>query len=201
MPTTAVPAFVAPKPADFIELRETFFDADPQTRRLILTNLNIVAAKQAPALASGTNIMRYLEQAATAGRRQEFTTLLQQSLDISRALTTRIIADTSGEPFVVAGRALAMPSDVFQRILMFLDPEIGQSVQRVYDLADLFLDLPQDSALHLLGVWRSADRAEARATIHRPAHWPDSAKAHRATGPQEAPRKTGTQASPTQRRA
>jgi hypothetical protein len=201
MPTTAVPAFVAPKPADFIELRETFFDADPQTRRLILMNLDIVAAKQAPALASGTNIMRYLEQAAIAGRRQEFTTLLQQSLGISRALTTRIVADTSGEPFAVAGRALAMPSDVFQRILMFLNPETGQSVQRVYDLADLFLDLPQDSALHLLSVWRSADRAEARAAIHRPTHWPDSGKAPRATGTQEAPRKTGTQASPTQRRA
>jgi hypothetical protein len=201
LPATAAPAFVAPKPADFIELRETFFDADPQTRRLILINLDIVAAKQAPALASGTNIMRYLEQAAIAGRRQEFTTLLQQSLGISRALTTRIVADASGEPFVVAGRALAMPSDVFQRILMFLNPKIGQSVQRVYDLADLFLDLPQDSALHLLSVWRSADRAEARAAIHRPAHWPDSGKAHRTTGAQETPRKTGTQASPTQRRA
>lgn len=201
LPATAAPAFVAPKPVDFIELRETFFDADPQTRRLILMNLDIVAARQAPALASGTNIMRYLEQAAIAGRRQEFTTLLQQSLGISRALTTRIVADTSGEPFVVAGRALAIPSDVFQRILMFLNPEIGQSVQRVYDLADLFLDLPQDSALHLLSVWRSADRAEARAAIHRPAHWPDSGKASRANTIRDAQHKVGTQASPTQRRA
>jgi hypothetical protein len=201
LPATAAPAFAAPQPADFIELREIFFDADPQTRRLILMNLDIVAARQAPALASGTSIMRYLEQAAIAGRRQEFITLLQQSLRISRALTTRIVADTSGEPFVVAGRALAMPSEVFQRILMFLNPETGQSVQKVYDLADLFLDLPQDSALHLLSVWRSADRAEARAAIHRPAHWPDNAKAPRATGTQEAPRKTGVQASPTQRRA
>jgi hypothetical protein len=202
-PAPAVPAFTAPKPADFIELRETFFDADPQTRRLILLNLDIVAAKQAPALASGTNIMRYLEQAAVAGRRQEFTTLLQQSLGISRALATRIVADISGEPFAVVSRALAMPSEVFQRILMFLNPDIGQSVQRVYDLADLFLDLPQDSALHLLSVWRSADRAEARAAIHRPAHWPDSGKNSRTFASQERQRgpdaqvNTGT----TQRRA
>ena len=49
-------------------------------------NLDVVAMPDSPALASGTNIMRYLEQAALAGRRQEFTTLLQQSLGISRAL-------------------------------------------------------------------------------------------------------------------
>jgi hypothetical protein len=197
------PAQVAPKPADFIELRETFFDADPQTRRLILLNLEIVSIKQAPALASGTNIMRYLEQAAIAGRRQEFTTLLQQSLGISRALATRIVADISGEPFAVAGRALAMPSEIFQRILMFLNPEIGQSVQRVYDLADLFLDLPQDSALHLLRVWRLADRAEARASVHRPAHWPEGTKDSRMPASQERQRGPEFQAGTgtTQRRA
>ena len=69
--------------------------------------------------------------------------------------------------------------DVFQRILMFLNPEIGQSVQRVYDLADLFLELPQDSALHLVRVWRLADRAEARATLHRAVHRTESRKIRR----------------------
>ena len=202
-PTIIPPAIVTPQPADFVELRETFFDADPPTRRLILMNLDIVAARDAPALASGTNILRYLEQAALAGRRQEFTTLLQQSLGISRALAARIVADASGEPFAVAGRALEMPSGVFQRILMFLNPEIGRSVQRVYDLADLFLDLPQDSALHLVRVWRLADRTEARAGLHRPVHWPESGRSLQPPAPQERHRSTDilVTTGSTQRRA
>jgi hypothetical protein len=147
--------------------------------------------------------MRYLEQAALAGRRQEFTTLLQQSLGVSRAMATRIVADASGEPFAVAGRALAMPSGVFQRILMFLNPEIGQSVQRVYDLADLFLELPQDSALHLVRVWRLADRSEARATLHRAVHRTESRKNPQTASLPERPRGTDSQAATgaAQRRA
>ena len=191
------------EPADFVELRETFFDADAPTRRLILMNLDVVAMPDSPALASGTNIMRYLEQAALAGRRQEFTTLLQQSLGISRALATRIVADASGEPFAVAGRALEMPSGVFQRILMFLNPEIGRSVQRVYDLADLFLDLPQDSALHLVRVWRAG--RPHRSAGRPPSHGPLAGKREKpaVATPQERQRGADIQVTiaTTQRRA
>lgn len=186
---TQAPLLLAPpvtvEPPSFVELRDIFFAADPETRRLILTNLDVVAARDMPALVSGASIMRYLEQAALAGRRQEFTTLLQQSLGVSRALASRIVSDESGEPVAVAGRALAMPPEVFQRILMFLNPDIGQSVQRVYRLSDLFLDLPQDSALHLLAVWRAADRAEARSSLHRPLHWPDNGRTLRSATEQE----------------
>lgn len=193
----------SPLPASFVELRESFFGADFETRRLILTSLEAVASYDAPALASGTNLMRYLEQAALAGRRQEFTTLLQQSLGISRALAARIVSDTTGEPFAVAGRALAMPADVFQRILMFLNTEIGRSVQRVYDLADLFAGLPQDFALHLVAIWREADRMEARASMHRPVHWPDGTGNIRANEAQEKKAETDQQniAGSVQRRA
>jgi hypothetical protein len=194
---TAAP-IIATAPPSFTELRDSFFDADPQTRRLILIHLDVVAAEDMPALAAGTNIMRYLEQAALAGRAQEFTTLLQQSLSLSRARARAIITDATGEPFVVAARALAMPADVFQRILMFLNPEIGQSVQQVYDLADLFVDLPQDSALHLVTIWREADRAEARASLHRAMHWPDGGNVRRDAAPE---RKASFVADGTKRRA
>lgn len=184
----SLPAPLAtPEPVDFAELRNAFFDADVEARRAILTNLEFVAIEEMPALASGTNVMRYLEQAALAGRRQEFTTLLQQALGVSRALAIRIVSDPAGEPFLVASRALAMPSEIFQRILMFLNPEIGQSVQRVYELADLFFELPQDSALYLVSIWRAADRAEARASLHRPLHWPDGKSARTGSTPSRKP--------------
>lgn len=188
-------------PASFAELRDSFFEADPETRRLILMNLDVVAAKDTPALAAGTNIMRYLEQAALAGRAQEFTTLLQQALGVPRARARAIITDATGEPFVVAARALAMPSDMFQRILMFLNPQIGQSVQRVYDLADLFLDLPQDCALHLVAIWREADRAEARASLHRAMHSSDGGKSVRREATQERKAAADPKTGSTQRRA
>ena len=185
--------------AGFVELRESFFDADADTRRLILTHLEPVAAPDAPALAAESNIIRYLEQAALASRAQEFTTLLQQSLGVSRAMAMRIIADSSGEPFVVAARALAMPSEVFQRILMFLNPEVSLSVARVYALSDLYLDVPQSSALHLVAIWRAADRAEASAVFTRPA--PGTVKGPSANAVVERKAILEVQSFPSRRRA
>ncbi len=173
-----------PPEVDFIGQREAFFSASSEERGLILLNL-VHVADQDVALAQETNIIRYLEQAALAGRAQEFTTLLQQGLGVSRALSRRIVTDPLGQPFVVAAKALAMPTDVFQRILMSLNPAIGQSVERVFELSDLFLDLPLSSALHLVAIWRAADRLEARSHLHRRTHWDDAAPATRRAGLQE----------------
>lgn len=162
-----------PLDADYVAQREAFFSADSRDRKLILLNLAYVAEQDVP-LARDTNINRYLEQAALAGRAQEFTTLLQQGLGVSRALSRRIVTDASGEPFVVSAKTLTMPTDAFQRILMSLNPNIGQSVERVFELSDLFLELPLPSALHLVAIWRAADRMEARSFMHRRAHWGDA---------------------------
>ena len=177
-----------PVPVDYIGQREAFFSASSEERRLILLNLEHVAAQDV-ALAQETNIIRYLKQAALAGRAQEFTTLLQQSLGVSRALSRRVVTDPLGHPFVVAAKAMAMPTDVFQRILMSLNPTIGQSVERVFELADLFLELPLSSALHLVAIWRAADRMEARSLVHRRTHWDDAPLANRRNAALE-PRRT-----------
>jgi hypothetical protein len=169
-----------PLPVDYIAQRETFFSAPSAERRLILTNLDHIA-DQDVAPAQETNIIRYLEQAALAGRAQEFTTLLQQGLGLSRAVSRRIVTDRSGEPFVVSAKALAMPTDVFQRILMSLNPVIGQSVEMVFDLSDLFLNLPLPSALHLVAIWRAADRMEAKSVVHHRTHWDDTSSARRSS--------------------
>jgi hypothetical protein len=188
-PERVSPAAAAmPLPVDYIAQREAFFSAEAEDRKLILLNLDPVA-EQDVALAQETNIIRYLEQAALAGRAQEFTTLLQQSLGVSRALSRRIVTDPLGEPFVVSAKALAMPTDVFQRILMSLNPAIGQSVDRVFELSDLFMDLPLSSAVHLVAIWRAADRMEARSLVHHRAHWDDAVLATRQYAA-HAPRRT-----------
>jgi hypothetical protein len=176
--SAAAPAL--PLPVDYIAQREAFFYADSYERKLILLNLDLVA-EQDVALARETNVIRYLEQAALAGRAQEFTTLLQQALGVSRALSRRIFSDPLGEPFAVSAKALAMPTDVFQRIVMSLNPAISQSVDRVFELSDLFLELPVSSALHLVAIWRAADRMEARSLLHRRVHWDDVPQSARRT--------------------
>jgi hypothetical protein len=165
----------------FIGQRDIFFAADSTERQLILSSLAYVASPDAAPLAQGTNVLRYLEQAALAGRMQEFTTLLQQAIGVSRALSSRIVADERGEPFAVSARALLMPTDMFQRILMFLNPAIGHSATRVYELSDLFATLPLPSALHLVAIWREADRIDAQLHMaqRRPVLYEDSPRAPR----------------------
>jgi hypothetical protein len=180
-------AATMPLPVDYIAQREAFFLAPREERRLVLLNLEHVA-DQTVSLANETNIIRYLEQAALAGRAQEFTTLLQQGLGLSRAAARRIVTDRSGEPFVVCAKALAMPTDIFQRILMSLNPVIGQSVEMVFELSDLFLNLPLPSAVHMVAIWRAADRMEAKGAVHRRTHWDDEVPARRPAGVE--PRRT-----------
>ena len=172
--TPASPSEPETASSDFIEQRETFFAASPEERRLILMSLEYVATAEPVPLAQGTAIVRYLEQAALAGRLQEYTTLLQQALGVSRATCSRLVTDPLGECFVVAAVALAMPRDSFRRVLSFLNPDIGDDPQRLEELTELFDSLPLPVALHLVAIWREADRAEARAGIYRGLHWPDT---------------------------
>jgi ActR/RegA family two-component response regulator len=159
-------------PASGHELVELFFTASPDERVLILTNLDAVAEtgvhKVAPA---ATDVLHRLENAALQRNPSEFSRTLERALGIARALAERIVRDPSGEPTVVAAKALGMPAAVLQRILLFLNPAIGQSVQRVYDLARLYDEITPASAERMLAIWRqSAGRPQGR---HEPVLWDD----------------------------
>jgi hypothetical protein len=56
-----------------------------------------------------------------------------------------------------------MPSRIYQRVLLFLKPEIGASVHTVYRLARLYDTLQERSALIMLAAWRGSTMAVARA--------------------------------------
>ena len=159
-------------PASGHELVELFFAASRDERVLILTNLDAVAEtgahKAAPA---ATDVLYRLENAALQRNPSEFSRTLEHALGIARALAERIVRDPSGEPTVVAAKALGMPAAVLQRILLFLNPAISQSVQRVYDLARLYDEITPASAERMLAIWRqSAGRTQGR---HEPVLWDD----------------------------
>jgi len=154
------------------DLLELFFAAKTEERRLILTNLDVAAESVArrPAPAS-SEVIRRLETAALRRNPGEFSRMLERALGISRGLAERIARDPSGEPVVVSARALGMTAAVLHRVLLFLNPAIGQSVERVYDLARLYDDLAPGAAERMLAIWRQAG-GQSRPQ-HEPVHWDD----------------------------
>jgi hypothetical protein len=165
------------------DLVELFFAAGTKERRLILTNLDASAgtAARRPALIA-SEMIRRLETAALQRNAGEFSRVLERALSINRELAARVARDHSGEPIVVAARALGMKAAVLQRILLFLNPAIGQSVERVYDLARLFDELTPDAADRMVAIWRKSG-GQPRAA-HQPAHWDDE---HRDARSQSSP--------------
>ena len=179
---SSLPAAPAPAPAEAKatpkneivknDLVELFFASSAEERRLILTNLDVVAETSARRqLPASSEVIRRLENAALQRNPGEFSRMLERALGISPALAERIARDPSGEPIVVAARSLGMTAAVLQRILLFLNPAIGQSVARVYDLARLYDDLAPAAAERMLAIWRQAGGRSK--PVHAPVHWDD----------------------------
>lgn len=102
-------------------------------------------------------VSRRLEESVLAGRPGDFIRELERALQVSRSLAECVVNDRGGEAMVVAARALALPVDVLQRILLFVNPAIGHSVRRVYALTDLYHEISLAAALRLTACWREAE--------------------------------------------
>jgi hypothetical protein len=105
-------------------------------------------------------------------------------------LAERITRDNSGEPIVIAAKALGMTAAVLQRVLLFLNPAIGQSVERVHDLARLFDDLSPETAGHMVALWRTAKTA--RKPVHETVHWDDERRSARSLATSTVRRRVST---------
>lgn len=174
--------FASPAPAtqdadpafgtDTESLIDLFFSSSSEDRRLILLYLDAAATTSVrlPPSASA-DVIKGLENAALERNTNEFSHVLERALRLPRGLGVRIAADASGEPIVVAAKALGMKAAVLQRVLLFLNPAVGQSVQRVYDLADLFDELTREAAERMLTIWRGTNAAAAPA--HQPVYGHD----------------------------
>jgi hypothetical protein len=146
-------------------LGQRFFAAGTAERRAILAALE--AGESSP-MASAEDLARTvlsLERSALAGHPGDFIRELERALRVPRETAERIVNDVGGEPMVVAARALAMPLAVLQRVLMFLNPAIGHSVRRVYDLSALYEDVTPTAARRLSSAWSSAP-THGRAVTH-----------------------------------
>jgi hypothetical protein len=164
-------------------LSDSFFDASVAARRAIFAHLDASDTPLPPSPPpADTETLRRLEGAVLGGRPDLFIAELEKSLNISRAAAQRVVNDVSGEPMVIAAKALAMPLDVLQRILLFLNPAIGHSVERVYTLSALYDELSLGATLRLLARWRDAKLAQAqtqRGGVHYPVHYDDETRSAR----------------------
>ena len=194
-PAPPKPAVTAPPAHD--ELVDLFFSARPDERRLILANLVPRDAARS-ATPADADTLAQLEAAALRRDPTAFARTLAAALGVAPALAARIARDASGEPLVVAARALGMSAAALQRVLLFLNPVIGQSVERVYDLAQLFDDISFDAAAQMAAIWRAP--LARRKPAYEPAYYDDekrsarsfgsSARRMRASRTPVAPRKT-----------
>jgi hypothetical protein len=160
-----LPPQLAIRPADAAEIERMFAAAKGLERVRILQNLDssplLPAVRPGPRRAA--RAIETLEMAAFACDADSFALELSSVLLLPMKAAERVISDPSGEPIACACKAVGMPDDVFQRVLLFLRPELGASVMDVFRLARLYAVLSERASLIMVSVWRGATVAHTQA--------------------------------------
>lgn len=176
------------QPTDAAEINAMFSRASASERALILHNLKATplrASARIPA-ARAARAIEILEMAAFAADVENFTLELGEALILPSRIAAEVVNDPGGEPLACAMKALDMPSPVFQRVLLFLKPEFGTSVNTVYRLSRLYDILSERSALIMLAAWRGSTLAVTRAK-YRPTLYDDERHRARAASAERRP--------------
>jgi hypothetical protein len=162
------------QPKDAAEINAMFSRASASERALILHNLKDTPLKASVRIpvARAKRAIEILEMAAFAADVENFTLELGEALILPARVAAEVVNDPGGEPLACAMKVLDMPSPVFQRVLLFLKPEFGSSVNTVYRLSRLYDRLSERSALIMLAAWRGSTMAVTRAK-YRPALYDD----------------------------
>ncbi|HMA75116.1 MAG TPA: DUF2336 domain-containing protein [Xanthobacteraceae bacterium] len=154
-PFAAAPA--VPQATDTTpEFAEAFFAASPAERRRMLSLIAPSGSHDVPATSEdGERTYGELDVAALHGRTGEFTCEFERMVNIPNSLCERILNDPSGEPMVIVAKASGVPIAILQRILLLVNPAVSHSVQRVYDLTELYHGLDRSVARDIVAAWRA----------------------------------------------
>jgi hypothetical protein len=176
------------QPSDAAEISAMFFSGTAGERALILHNLSEAPLKPAARITAArtARAIETLEMAAFAADVENFTLELGEALILPARIAAQVVNDPSGEPLACAMKALDMPGPLFQRVLLFLNPEFGASVNNVYRLSRLYDRLSERSALIMLAAWRGATVAVTRAK-YKPTLYDDERQRARAAPAQTRP--------------
>src|SRR5262249_858159 len=106
-------------PAEACEPSGLFYAAKRPERRLILINLDYAPlVSSQPLLAMQRTDVWRLESAALEHNAETLIGELERMLAVPRAQARRIVNDELGEPIAVAARAMVLPAEVWQRLLL-----------------------------------------------------------------------------------
>ena len=182
------------QPKDAAEISELFFAAGAPERAQILHNLNDTPLKASARIPEprARRALHILEMAAFASDAENFALELGEALILPTRIAGQVTNDAGGEPLACAMKALDTPSAIFQRVLLFLNPEFGTSVQKVYRISRLYDHLTERSALVMIAAWRGSSMATARAK-YRPALYDDERQRARSAPGADAPRRAARQ--------
>jgi hypothetical protein len=174
-PPSAAAAPPAAREGEAVNLGERFLSAGPPERRLLLERLDgETLPPREPALPPRReDLIGELESAAMQRRPDDFARSLERALGISSSRARQIVYDETGEPVVIVAKALAVASERLVRILLFLNPRVGQSVERVFSLVDLYEQLSVQAAHHIVASWQNVNANEKPKADYRPLHWND----------------------------
>jgi hypothetical protein len=170
------------QPDDAAQINDMFFAAGSSERALILHNLTDTPLRPAARVqaARAELAVKALEMAAYAVDPENFARELSEVLILPLGVAEKVVRDEGGEPMACAVKALGMPGPMFERVLMFLDPNLGASINRVYRLSRLYDNLSERAALIMLAAWRGNAVAVTRAK-YRPALYDDERQRTRGT--------------------
>lgn len=187
-PDVSIAPTMSMQPDDAAKLIEMFLAADGTRRSQILRGLMDTPLKPSTAVdpRRAARAIANLEQSALAADAANFTAELADALILTSRVATQIVTEPGGEPLACALRALGMSSDVFQRVLLFLNPALGSSVMDVYRLARLYDTIEPRTALIMLAAWRGTALSVTRAK-YRPALHDDERQRARAMPAQSRP--------------
>lgn len=176
------------QPDDAAQLIEMFLAADRTQRAQMLHGLTDTPLKPSTPVdpRRATRAVAALEQAALAADASDFTAELADALILTSKVAAQIVNEPGGEPLACALKALGMPGESYQRVLLFLNPSLGASVMDVYRLARLYEVIELRTALIMLAAWRGAALAATRAK-YRPALYDDERQRARSTPAQSRP--------------
>jgi hypothetical protein len=135
---------------------EAFFAASSSERRRLLSLVERGVGDDVEAAPEDSERRyRKVDAAALPCQIGAFAHEFGQLIDIPTSLWERILNDPSGEPMVVAAKATGMPIAILQRILLLVSASASYSVQRVYDLTELYHGLDGRAARRILALWRT----------------------------------------------
>ncbi|MGE0286434.1 MAG: DUF2336 domain-containing protein [Bradyrhizobium sp.] len=172
------------QPKDAAEISGLFFAASGPERAAILHNLNDTPLRASARIPEhrAKRALHILEMAAFASDLENFALELGEALILPSRIAVQVTSDPGGEPLACAMKALSTPSPVFQRVMLFLNPEFGTSVQKVYRISRLYDRLTERSALVMIAAWRGSSMAAARAKYRPALHDDERQRARSAPG-------------------